>query len=99
MEAQYVLVYGQGNADYKGRVYVLYTGSHYDPLVGVNEGEENDTDKQVRIFALGDEVGQVFALDVARVEQQKAEEEKSKRRRKVLKCDGCGALCDDNDAF
>jgi len=98
LQGTYVLVYGEGNPNFKGRVYVLYTGTHYDPLVGVNDGEEAETEKQVRIFPLGDEVAKAMALEVARVEQQKADLKAMQRVRKVMKCGGCGALCDDFQA-
>ena len=64
LQGTYVLVYGEGNPNFKGRVstnhmmatmktpmqvYVLYTGTHYDPLVGVNDGEEAETEKQASL--------------------------------------------------
>merc|ERR1712046_259172 len=99
MEALFVLVYGEGNPAYNGRVYILYTGTHYDALVGVSDGQESDTQAEVRFFPLGDEAGKAMALEVAAVEQAEAEKRAKERRRKVLKCDGCGAICEDTDAF
>ena len=40
-----------------------------------------------------------MALEVARLAEEDAIRKASERRRKVLKCAGCGALLDDNDAF
>ena len=54
---------------------------------------------QVRIFPVGDETGKPMALEVARLAEEDAIRKASERRRKVLKCAGCGALLDDNDAF
>ena len=99
MHGGFVMVYGEGTENYVGRIYLLYTGSHYDALVGCLEGGENDTAKEVRMFPVGDETGKPMALEVARVAEEEAIKKASERRRKVLKCAGCAAILDDNDAF
>ena len=99
MHGGFVMIYGEGNPGYVGRIYILYTGSHYDALVGITENGEFNTAEEVRIFPLSDETGKPMALEVARVAEEEAIRKASERRRKVLKCAGCGAMLDDNDAF
>ena len=87
-----VMTYNEGGAN--GRIYFLYTGQHYDPLVGAGDSE-------TRIFAPGTDHAPVEAAAVAFAREAAAEaaRKKAQRRKKVLKCAGCGALCDDNAAF
>merc|ERR1712216_1120709 len=99
MHGGFTLVYGEGNPGYRGRIYILYTGSHYDAIVGVKDGEEENTQKQLSVFKTGDETGKTMALEVAQIALEEAAKKAQERRRKVLKCAGCGALLDDNDAF
>lgn len=40
-ESLSVLVYGRGS-EVEGRIYILYTGQHYDPVVGIPEGITDD---------------------------------------------------------
>ena len=96
-----VMTYNEGAAN--GRIYFLYTGQHYDPLVGVAAGgDAAATDGETRVFAAGtaDHAPvEAAAVALARAAAREAARKKAQRRKKVLKCAGCGALCDDNAAF
>ena len=89
------------------KVHLLYTGQHYDALVGVAaEGTgsgalEGDADGEmdVRRFACEDAEARAAALACAAEAQAAAELKARQRVKKVLKCDGCGAICADNAAF
>jgi len=47
-----VLTYGRGERS-KGRIFLLYTGQHYDPVVGA-ASPEAPSDAEQRVFSLGD---------------------------------------------
>eukprot|EP00668_Euglena_longa_P016480 GGOE01020738.1.p1 GENE.GGOE01020738.1~~GGOE01020738.1.p1 ORF type:complete len:357 (-),score=105.94 GGOE01020738.1:295-1335(-) len=97
MQSQAVLVYSS-QSKCKGRIYLLYTGQHYDPLVGVADAE-TPTAEEHRVFSAGDQASQQLAVACAAEEQVQAELRARQRVRKVLKCAGCGALLDTNEAF
>lgn len=91
MESFSTLVYGQDIEDRTGRVYILYTGQHYEPLVG-ESGQ--------RVWPLGaDPATEAACVEVARAVAAEKARQASQRKKTVLKCGGCGALCDDTDAF
>ena len=46
-ESLSVLVYGSGSAVVKGRIYVLYTGQHYDPVVGIPDAVPDDLSSDI----------------------------------------------------
>eukprot|EP00656_Telonema_subtile_P024747 TRINITY_DN26919_c0_g1_i1.p1 TRINITY_DN26919_c0_g1~~TRINITY_DN26919_c0_g1_i1.p1 ORF type:complete len:417 (-),score=90.99 TRINITY_DN26919_c0_g1_i1:117-1367(-) len=103
MESFTTLVYGADGEDLRGRVYLLYTGQHYEPLVAawpegcaVPEGQEGHQ----RVWPVGpDPATETACIEVARVVAVEKARKAAQRSKKVLKCGGCGALCDDTDAF
>lgn len=96
MEAGFVLPYQFGGT--KGRIYLIYTGQHYDPMVGA-ESEDAPVDGEVKLFPIGSTASDEDALECARIHARIAAEKASQRVVKKLKCAGCGAIVDDNDAF
>ena len=80
-------------------VFVLYTGQHYDPLVGQPAASDAGAsplrrlplDAGVRLAA--------SAIEIARAHNAEAERRKLERRVKRIKCGGCGAIVADNAAF
>eukprot|EP00667_Euglena_gracilis_P025393 EG_transcript_29798 len=97
MESQAVLVYPP-QSPCRGRIYLLYTGQHYDPLVGVADAETPAAEER-RVFPSGDAASEAAAVACAAAEQHRAEQRARQRVRKALKCGGCGALLDSNEAF
>lgn len=95
MEAFWILPFPFGD---KGRAYLLYTGQHYDPLVGV-PNEDSPIADETRLFAVGDTTLEPQALDCARLHARVAAERASQRTVKKIKCGGCGAVVEDADAF
>mmetsp|Transcript_5259 Transcript_5259/g.6841 ORF Transcript_5259/g.6841 Transcript_5259/m.6841 type:complete len:380 (+) Transcript_5259:90-1229(+) len=95
MEAFYILPFCMGT---KGRVYLLYTGQHYDPLVGVSNEDTPVTD-EIRLFTIGDNTYDEMSLECARLHSRIAAEKASQRTVKKIKCGGCDAILDDADAF
>ena len=103
------LVYGEGAPGCAGRVFLLYTGQHYDPLVGAPPAAAADERAaavpeaaETRVFAPGAPPGAALeesALALARDAAAAAAKKLREKRKKVIKCGGCGALCDDADAF
>lgn len=93
-----VLCYGSDAPDCKGRVYILYTGQHYDPIVAGATGEVLPAEEQ-RQFAKGDGALDTQAIELARKHNEDAAKKASQRRAKKIKCGGCGALLDDSEAF
>jgi len=98
MEAFYILPFALGT---KGRCYLLYTGQHYDPLVGV-ASEDAPVDDEIKLFA--DKVGDgasldPLALDCARIHAVLAAQKASRRTVTKIRCGGCGVMCDDSAAF
>ena len=99
MEGGAVLEYGAGGE----RIHLLYTGQHYDPLVG---GPGNAVAEDVlrwtpaAVAAAGGVAATKEALSaLAAVENAAAVKKRAQRRVKKLRCGGCGALLDDSEAF
>jgi len=93
MESFSVLAYGT-DVPATGRIYIIYTGQHYEPFVGMTGGVET------RVFPIGtDEAIEAGCIEVARVVAAEKARKAAQRSKWVLKCGGCGTLCDDNEAF
>ena len=60
-ESLSVLVYGSGSA-VKGRIYVLYTGQHYDPVVGIPDACSDDLSSDLE--------GKIIAVSTARAQHE-----------------------------
>jgi hypothetical protein len=91
-EALHVLRYRPDVEKLGGTAYLLYTGQHYDPLLGPDgtllfEGEGVDADREAA------------ALIIAREHNEAAAKRALERRVKRLKCGGCGAIVEDAAAF
>jgi len=97
MQGGYVVEYDipEGASE---KIHLLYTGQHYDALVGV-ASPGADTAQDMRRFPVADASSRSLALACAAAEQKAAELRASQRVKKVLKCNGCGALCNDSAAF
>jgi len=93
-----VLYYGAEIPGCTGRVMLLYTGQHYDPLV-FGPGPEVSVAEQQAKLASGDASREATALQVAVAHNEEAARRASQRRAKKIKCGGCGAILDDNEAF
>lgn len=92
-------VYGQGPSATKGRIYVLYTGQHYDPLVAGASPDVSQSD-EVKVQPLGDNTGlDASALSLAKQHVVDAARKAAQKRVKKIKCGGCGALLDNSAAF
>jgi hypothetical protein len=98
-----VLVYGQEEATPRPRVYILYTGQHYDPLVGGSTADipVEDETRQFAPGAAADVLGarDAAALEVARAHNLAAAKRAAQKRVTRIKCGGCGALLEDSAAF
>lgn len=97
-ESLQVLCYGSDNPSCNARVYILYTGQHYDPLV-VGSHAEVLPAEETRRFIKNDSSIDAQAIEVAREHNVEAARKASQRRAKRIKCGGCGALLDDSEAF
>eukprot|EP00562_Extubocellulus_spinifer_P002114 CAMPEP_0178489236 /NCGR_PEP_ID=MMETSP0696-20121128/10272_1 /TAXON_ID=265572 /ORGANISM="Extubocellulus spinifer, Strain CCMP396" /LENGTH=405 /DNA_ID=CAMNT_0020117031 /DNA_START=54 /DNA_END=1271 /DNA_ORIENTATION=+ len=101
-ESLSTLCYGQGSPNATHRVYILYTGQHYDPLVGATSAS-TPTSEEVRRFPIGggDKASDIeaSALSIARRHNAEAARRAKQRRVKRIKCGGCGVLLDDSTAF
>ena len=77
------------------RIYLLYTGQHYDPLLG------DDGALQFPVAEEGDALAarEASALDLARAHNKEAAERALEKRVNRIKCCGCGAILDDAAAF
>lgn len=95
MEAFLCLPYTLGKS---GRIYLLYTGQHYDALVAC-EHDDAPVESETRKFPVGDTLMDESALDCARMHARIAAEKATRRTVKKLRCTGCSAILDDNDAF
>jgi predicted NAD-dependent protein-ADP-ribosyltransferase YbiA (DUF1768 family) len=95
-ESLRVMCYG-GQTGF-ARVYILYTGQHYDPLVLVPNVEATVAEQTTR-FTKGDTSLDAESLDLARKHLAEAARKASERRVKRIKCKGCNAVCDDATAF
>ena len=80
-----------------GRVFLLYTGQHYDPLVGA-ETPSTPTADETKVFPAGTDLTDA-ALAIAAAHNTEAAKRAKQKRVKRLKCDGCGELLADNAAF
>ena len=74
----------------KGRVYLLYTGQHYDPLLGADG---------TLIFPSSGESLEASALQIAKEHNEEAARRANEKRVKRLKCSGCGEIITDAAAF
>uniref|UniRef100_A0A6U6PK25 Ubiquitin thioesterase OTU n=1 Tax=Zooxanthella nutricula TaxID=1333877 RepID=A0A6U6PK25_9DINO len=97
-ESLQVMCYGSDVPDCKGRVHILYTGQHYDPLVaGVSPDAPPSAER--RCFAQGDGSLEAAALEAARAHNAEAARRAKQKRVKKIKCLGCGQLLSDAEAF
>lgn len=107
MATQTIITYGEGAPGAVGRVHLLYTGQHYDPIVLV---AEESTDKKgeddIRIVSLDKSAETAFALDdeaglksLAKQAHSVAERKKRQRVVKKIKCVDCGEVLDNASAF
>ena len=80
----------------KGRVYLLYTGQHYDPIAG-SDGTLVFRGDALSAAATAEH--EAAALAIARAHNQEAAERALEKRVNRLKCNGCGAILDDAAAF
>lgn len=97
-ESLQVLCYGSDTPSCKGRVYILYTGQHYDPLVA-GASIDTPTDEEQRCFSVGDVSLDSQAVELARAHNDEAARKATQRKVKKIKCGGCGAELDDAEAF
>ena len=97
-EMMRVLVYGQGPSA-THRVYLLYTGQHYDALVGADSVDTRVAD-ETRCFPIGGSPrAEAAMLEVARAHNEAAALRAKQRRVKRIKCGGCRALLHQLAAF
>jgi len=75
------------------RIFLLYTGQHYDPLVGASEEL-----RKLHVDVPSDELA-VSAVKVAEAHNAEAERRRNEKRVMRIKCGGCGAVVADNAAF
>lgn len=91
------LTYNEGGGT-KGRVYLLYTGQHYDAIVSAPSPDAlPDSETRVHTSDFADLDKMVLAL--GDYEFQEDAKKASIRVKKLLKCGGCGHLCNDTAAF
>ena len=97
-ETMSILCYGQDPAA-SARIYILYTGQHYDPLVGACD-TSTPVEEEAKKFGVGGspEVD-AAALEIARQHNEEAAKRAKQKRVKRIKCGGCGALLADSAAF
>ena len=77
-------------ASSKGTIYLLYTGQHYDPLLGADG---------TLIFPSSGESLEASALQIAKEHNEEAARRANEKRVKRLKCSGCGEIITDAAAF
>jgi hypothetical protein len=97
MESFTKLVYGADtpSKERAGRIYLLYTGQHYEPYTQIVEGGI-----EIRLFPQGDnEELEMQCMDIARALAVEKSKLKGAIAKKVIKCLGCGAFVDDTAAF
>ena len=86
----------------EGSAYLLYTGQHYDPLLG-GDGTlvfpSGAAHAALEAAALEAAALEAAALAIAREHNQAAARRAQERRVNRLKCAGCGAILDDAAAF
>jgi len=96
-EMMHTMVYGEGAKN--GRIYILYTGSHYDPLVTGSSPDCMPSD-ETKIHASGkNEVLDAAALVIAKQHMVDAARKAAQKRVNKIKCCGCGTLLDTKEAF
>ena len=78
-------------------VYLLYTGQHYDPLVGAGGPRKLPTAATASADEIASREGS--AIQIARDQNAEAKRKASERRVQRIKCGGCGAIVDDSAAF
>ncbi|CAJ1357920.1 unnamed protein product [Effrenium voratum] len=97
-ESMQVLCYGSDLPTCSARIYLLYTGQHYDPIVAAANAEtpvEHEQKRQKK----GDSSLESGALLLAKQHVEEAAKKAKQRRAKKIKCGGCGALLSDAEAF
>lgn len=95
-ESLTVLVYGADSAVKPvARIYLLYTGQHYDAFVG----RAPDGQEVLRLPPGPDDRLEAAAVAQARRYNEEAERVARQRRVKRIRCGGCGALLLDGEAF
>jgi len=96
-EMMSTIVYGEGASG--GRIYILYTGSHYDPLVsGASPDAMPSEERKIQPSEPNGEL-EASALAIAKKQIEDAAKKAKQKRVKKIKCGGCGALLDTNEAF
>ena len=90
-ETNRLLHYAPASGEPPNRIWLLYTGQHYDPLVGADGAR--------RLDAGADEARGAAALEIAAQHTAEAARRAAEKRVKKLKCGGCGALLADGIAF
>ena len=74
------------------RVYIIYNGQHYDAIQG-KDGQRIFTQTE------GDTSYDQEAILFGQLEKEKRDKELRTRRRKKIKCGGCGAICSNGADF
>lgn len=97
-ESMHVLTYGSDLPLCSARIYLLYTGQHYDPIVSGNAADVAVEQEQKR-QKKGDKSLESGALKIAKRHVEEAAKKAKQRRAKKIKCGGCGALLSDAEAF
>lgn len=109
-DGKQVTSYGVDTAT-KGRVFLLYTGQHYDPIVcvitkkaAVKENcEANKTHSssvsETRILPLSTAIDKAGLASLAKDTHAKEKRKKRQRVLKKIKCIDCGAVLDNASAF
>lgn len=96
-EMMKTIVYGEGASG--GRIYILYTGSHYDPLVAATSPDALPSEEcKIQKTGLNADL-EASALVIAKQHVEDAARKASQKRVQKIKCGGCGALLDSTEAF
>eukprot|EP00439_Symbiodinium_sp_Y106_P075539 s1214_g15.t1 len=97
-ESMQVLCYGSDLPACSARIYILYTGQHYDPIVSGSDADV-PVEQEQKKHKKGDTSLEAKALELARRHVAEAAKKAKQRRAKKIKCGGCGALLSDAEAF
>ncbi|CAL1127991.1 unnamed protein product [Cladocopium goreaui] len=97
-ESMQVLTYGSDLPLCSARIYLLYTGQHYDPIVSGSSADVA-VDQEQKRQKKGDKGLESGALKIAKQHVEEAAKKAKQRRAKKIKCGGCGALLSDAEAF
>lgn len=97
-ESMQVLCYGSDLPACSARIYILYTGQHYDPIVS-GAAADIAVEQEQKKHKKGDMSLEAKALELARRHVAEAAKKAKQRRAKKIKCGGCGALLSDAEAF